>query len=192
MKKIRAKAFKEYIDDNYNNTVVETIDGVDVEIKRHLRLAEMISFVNSVVEGCFQNNEEGNTTTFEPELKDMIIRSELVTRYTNVELPKNYSDQYDFLYETDIVRVIVDTINKNEFNNMLEAIDLKISNEAEARVNILQKQIETIYSAIDNISNQLIDVFGELTPDDMKAFLKSFNEESLAKALLNARNGENE
>ena len=176
MENIKASAFDEYINDNFAKTEVVEIGGVQVEVKHHLSLSEMLDLTDYVVNNCFQ----GENDAYMPQLKDFLFRAGLIQKYTNIELPDNISEQYDFLYQSDIISKIIECINPNEIRNILDAIDLRISHEQTVQLDEYRKKIEEIYSSILEMNRQAEELYKDMSSDDMA---------DLISALANASNG---
>lgn len=141
--------------------------GLEVACKYRLTFFEMLDFVDSVVSACFSDGDGG----FYPEVKEHAIRVGIVTSYTNIELYDDIEKQYDAIMGSDLVDCIVQNIDKNQFQNILDAIDDKISYEAESRVEALRRRIEDAYNAVEAFIEQANQAFGGLTPDDVSGIV---------------------
>lgn len=188
MENIKADAFKEYMNDHFPAEKIIDVGGVQVAVKTRLTVDKIIDFVNFVTSNCFQGDE------YMPQLKDFLIRIEIIRMYTNIELPENMSDQYEFVYGSDLIGQLVDeVINRNEFNNILQAIDCKIAHIEDVSYQEYKSKIDEIYSSITEITNQVSKMYEEMSTDDLTDMIKvmagmsdgSVSDEEIARAMLN-------
>ena len=144
----------------YEETDVEWL-GRTIVIKKALSFAEMLTFVSSVVDTCYLDNGEG-VTVFMPEVKDYAIIFNLVEFYTNIELAHedenehNGFDDYDFIIQSGIQKIILDNIDTEQFDSMIKAIASKIKY-------INDTSSATIMSEMDNLNNALTDIIPQIT-----------------------------
>ncbi len=189
MEKIKAEAFGEYMKDYFPNTKVISIGGIDINVRRHLTINSMISFVDFVANNCFQDNGE----TYLPELKDFLVRVAVINQYTNIELPEEFIEQYNFVYGSDIVPFIVEeVIDHDEFSNMMRAIDSKIENIENVEHREYKQKIDEIYSSLTSLNDQVSQMYANMTPEELTDLVKVFagmsdgsvNEEEIARAMI--------
>ena len=197
MEMIKAEAFKEYMNDYFPKEKVVTIGGVDITVRNHLSMEEMIDFVDFVVKNCTQDNGE----TYIPELKDFLIRREVINRYTNIDLPERIEDQYNFVYGSDIISKLTDgVINRNEFNNILQGIEYQLAYVESVEHREYKKKIDEIYSSITTITDQVSRMYEEMTPAELTDLMKvivgmkdgSVNEEEIARAVMHYKESQSE
>lgn len=188
MENIKADAFREYMNDHFPAERTIEVGGIQVTVKTRLSVDSMIDFVNFVVNNCFQGDE------CLPQLKDFLIRIEIIRMYTNIELPNNIQDQYEFVYGSDLIGQLVDeVINRNEFNNILQAIDFKIAQIEDVAYQEYKAKIEEIYSSINAITEQISQIYDEMSPEDLTDIIKvmagmsdgSVSDEEIARAMMN-------
>lgn len=146
-------------------------NGVTLNVQHTLSLPEMMNFVDAVSKLCFAED----TGAYIPEVKDFGIKTYILEMYAGIEMPKSTNDMYDLLYRTDIVYTIIDNINKVQLDEIVQAIDVKISHMANAKVEALNKQMNELYSAFENLENQLEGMFSGISPDDMSKIIGAFN-----------------
>lgn len=190
MENIKAEAFKEYMNDHFPMTKMVTVGDIDIEVKYHLTFDEMVDFVDNVVDSCFQDNGE----TYIPEFKDYMIREQIIFWYTNIELPENIRDRYNFLYGSDLIsRIIDEAINRNEFNNILQAIDLQIDHMRDVYHMQYKQKIDEIYSSITGITDQVAKLYEDMSDEQLVDLVKavagmtdgSVDDEAIARAMIN-------
>lgn len=189
MEKIKAEAFNEYINDYFPGVKTIDVGGIEVIVKRHLTMEEMIDFVNFVSSNCFQDDDD----TYMPELKDFLIRREIITRYTNIELPEEVEAQYAFIYGSDLISKIIDeVINRNEFNNILQGIDCKIAYIEDVAHKEYKRKIDEIYSSIIAITDQISNIYNDMSTEELTNLMKvvsgmsegTVSDEKIARAIM--------
>lgn len=186
IKKISINAFDKVKAECYTPTKVIEWHGIEVTIKPTLSLVDMLEFVTSVTQSCFDLND----AKFMPEFKDAAIRASILEKYTNFTLPTNIEHQYELLYCTDAIDTVLQHVNHNQFNEMINAIDDKISHLAQSNIEAIHAQMTELYSAFGNLQKNFENIFAGINPDDLSGLLKSLNneqitEEGIVKAYMN-------
>ena len=191
-KRLSINALENATKDNYPTTTTVEWNGLQVVIRRNLGFDEMRVFVDGVTKACFADDD----IVFMPENKDFAIRAIGVELYTNIATPSNLNKRYELLYASDIWAVVLAHIDIEQFSEMMCAIDAKIENIANASISTINKQAADLYSAIENIQEQLSSLFGGVGADDIKNLVGAISdggidEEKLMRAYIGtARNQE--
>jgi cobalamin biosynthesis protein CbiD len=161
--KISIEALEEAAKKTY--TTVETVawNGVEVAVKKALSLEEMMGFVDGVTKSCFAL--DGGA--YLPEVKDFAIKSGLIEAYTNIGLPEDAGRQYNLIYSSDIIQAILEHINRWQFDEMIQAINDKVENLAQANIEMVNRQVNELYAAFDNLQTRLSDVFSGIGAGDI-------------------------
>lgn len=133
-------------------------NGIEVTTKRTLTLEEMLEFVNNVVSSCFSSD----TNTYMPEIKDFVIKSNILRKYTNISLPANLKHQYEIIYNSDICTHIISRIEPTQYNEMLCSIEEKINHIAQGNIERLNKQAEEFNRVLEELNNNLGTQLGAL------------------------------
>ena len=96
--------------------------GIAVTVRTVLPMQEITSFVNSVMDGCYDSTHD----IMVPEMMDFAFRLNVVMRYACVDLPEDIAEQYELLYNTDLYDCIVAVVNsaqvefiRNTISNLL-------------------------------------------------------------------------
>lgn len=184
-KKIPAEIFKTCIDNNALQISPVKVDwhGVELEIKPILSFYEMIGFVNLVAECCFSSD----TNEYLPEMKDFGINCGILALYTNLELPDDIEDRYEYVLRCDAFSLILEVIDEIQFKQIITAIDAKIKILAESNINALQKEVSELYGMVDSLSAQMESLFGEFNSENINSMLSFINSGNLdEKALMDA------
>lgn len=163
MKKISVKNFKEaaaYIK-NRQNTV--DYNGLEISIKDMLSLDDMVTFINSSVNSCFDDNDN-----YMPEIKDFVIKANTIGFYTNISLPSDTNEMYEIIYYSwdYLSTVILNNINCKQYEEMIYAIESKI----EDRNNCSEKLSKTVCSVMSGLKNLI---------DNYSSMIKSINKEDI-------------
>ena len=182
--KVSISALDEIVKNTYAASETVEWNGVEVTIKRSLSMTDMLNFVDSVVESCF----DSQTDEYRPEAKDFAVRVNVMTRYANFALPeKNVEHQYELAICSGAVEMILERINGAQFNEMMRAIDSKIQNRASANVHVMTRKFDDVVESFRHLQNDINKAFSGLTPEDMATLTKVAadgvgNPEALVKA----------
>lgn len=148
---------------------IETVNwhGNELIIKKNLSLSEAMSFVQNVVDSCFDNG------VYRPELKEFAIKLNMINSYSNLSLPSNFERSYEYIYTTDICQTIKLVISGRQYDELIRAIDEKISSLVAANTSAIHKQASDIIVSLDNISSNIGTLFENLSSEDITAALKA-------------------
>ena len=160
-------------------------NDVEITVQRTLPYIDVLNFVNLVVRSCFDTE----TNEYFPEVKAFAIRCCVLEKYANFSLPSNIERRYDLVYNTDAYETVIQHINADQFNEILDAIDKKVENLANANVAAINKQINTIYNMFNSLQEQFNEIFSGITPEDASKFMQTiadgkFDEEKLVQAYM--------
>lgn len=168
MAKKTKKVSVSVMDDILKNTYVpiETVEwnGTEFTIQKSLEMDEMLNFVDSVVRSCFATD----TNEYRPEAKDFAVRVNIMTRYANIAMPNKVEHQYSLAVCSGVVEMIMEHINRAQFNEMMRAIDAKVSNLAAANVEMMNLKFDKLVSSFDDMQKRLTQTFADITSDDIK------------------------
>lgn len=183
IKRVSVNAFEKAMKETYIPTEVFTWNGIEVTVKKNLSLKEMLEFVDSVVKSCFTKD----TNTYIPEIMDFTIKVCVLEKYANFTMPNNVTTQYELVYHTDAVDCVLKYINLRQFNEVCVAINKKIENLAQANIEAVNKQMNELYNAFDNLQNKLASLFEGINSEDVRAVAGALangmlDEEKLVKA----------
>lgn len=156
---------------NYTDNVVNTIKigDVDVDVRYTISINEALEFSNSVVNLCYADKD----SAYSPEIKDFAIRANLVSRYTNIELPESIEDKYMFLYTTDVFDVIRREVNPRQLRSIIYGIDERIEYMNNTIMSGVYKEFMSIVSDMEKLSGIMNDMFGGIDKDTLGAVASS-------------------
>lgn len=161
-KRISVNAFEKVIKDNFSNFVSAEWRGIEVEMKKSLPISEVVAFVNEVATSVFQDD-----AGYMPEITDFLIKANIIKRYTNLSLPSNLEKQYDFIYLSDVITFICDQINMTQLNEIVSAIQKKITYKCDTNVSAIQKQVSEVLTAFDELQNNATNLFSKVDAQDI-------------------------
>ena len=168
-------------------------ENTEIKIRFNLPLGEVLQFVEDVVSSCV----DMENATYTPEIMWFSIYSSVLTRYANFNLPTNVEKQYDLIYNTDAVEQVMPYINKQQYDEIIEAIQARISHECAVMENSAIEKINDLVSRMNAYVAQSEAMFGGVDNADMSSLVRNLadigkiDEEKLIKALVAARNTEN-
>lgn len=188
VKKISINALEKCIERKPETVNIEW-NGLDITIKTRLSFEEMMAFVDGVAESCFA----ADTKAFIPVAKDFVIGCLVIEKYSNLTLPQNVNKKYEIVSGCDVVDVILENVDKAQFDNIVKSINEKIRYLIEE--NLAQATIKTndlLYSVSD-IESKVGDLVSKITPDDMRTLITSISngkldEGKLMEAYLESKN----
>ncbi len=184
MKRISVNALEKCVGDGMQNTVDMAWRDITITITKRLGLSDMMKFVDSVANLCF--SEDG---TYLPEIKDFATRCNVLEMYANFTLPANIEKRYELVYACDAYATIMGVIDRSQFDVILAAIDDKIDNRAQANVEAINRQMNELYAAFEDLQNRLSSTFDGIDKDMMTQLIeamsgKELDEEKLMNAYL--------
>ena len=184
-KKISITTMDKIIKENFNSTVVAEWHGADVIIKTHIALKDVLELVNNVVDSCFQ--EDGG---FMPEIKDFAFNCNVIDKYTNISLPSNLEHKHEIIYGSDIIAFVYQHIDTAQLAEIVSAINTKISHLCNTNAISIQRQMNELISAFENMQAQTADMFSNITPEDISKIMgavseKGISEEKIVEAYIN-------
>ena len=91
-KKISIASLDKVLKEQAVDIATEQWFGNEVKIKHTLSFSEMLAFVDDVVSSCFHT-----TGGYMPELQEFVVKSNILTRYANFNLPDNLEHRYALL-----------------------------------------------------------------------------------------------
>ena len=188
-KKVSIATLEKIMNEPYMPAKVVEWNGVEVTIKPTLSFKDVLSFVDSVVKSCFTTDNG----SYIPEVKEFVTKCCILEMYANFALPTNVERKYDLVYCTDAVNMVVANINTAQLQEIVEAIDTKIDNIAQANIEAVNKQMNELYSAFNNLQEQMTGIFAGIGTDEISKLIGAiagdkFDETKLVQAYIDKRN----
>lgn len=163
--RISYETFKKTVYEHYSGSHAVVWNDIEIMIKPVLSLKEMMTFVDNVVKMCFTED-----AVYLPEAKDFAIKSCILEMYANFDLPRDVSQRYELIYCSDIVTFVIEHINQIQLNEIVNSSNEKIANLAQANIEAMNKQMNDLYNAFNNLQSQISNVFDNISPDDIIKF----------------------
>jgi hypothetical protein len=167
-KRVSINALDKVWKEEFTNTTTQIWHGVEFEVKRTIGMTEMLEFVDDVTKSCFQENGG-----FLPEVIEFAVRSNLVLKYTNLSLPDALEHRYALLYETDLVDVIQDAIDQNQFIEIHQAVYDKVEHLCRTNAIEVQNRLGRVVTAFESVQEQLEQTFSGISQEDVTNLTKA-------------------
>lgn len=175
-------SFMDKVLKNMNNTVTKQWFDIDVQIKRNISLTDTLEMVDEVASCCFL--EDGS---YIPEMKDFVLRCNVLTRYANFTLPEKLEHKYELVYGTDAVDFVLGNINIEQYDAIVCAIEEKLAYLRDTNVAGIERKMYEAVDAFDKLQDKLADMFDGVTAENMAKIASAiadgqFSEERLVQA----------
>lgn len=142
---------------------VEIAPDLNIRIKKRLSLAEMLSFVNEVVESCV----DIPSGEYLPELREFVIRANVLTRYANFTLPTNVERKYELVFGTSAYETVICYIDTNQLNEIRDVIDRRISYVISAMTSAVSFKTTEMLDKVGELTNKVGDSINEMNPEEL-------------------------
>lgn len=187
-KKVSISAVDNIIGERFLNIVTEQWYDVEVKMRRSLPFTEVLAFVDDVVQSCFQRNG-----AYVPEVLDFAIKSNIISKYTNVSMPDNLEHRYAILYNSDLVDFVCQHINMQQLQEMVNSINRKLAYMCDTNTVSVQNRLNDLISAFETMQEKTEAMFGDVTPDDMTRLVGAIGdgaltEEKIVEAYMKHKN----
>lgn len=190
-KKISITAFDKIMREE--NTPIEIIEwhGIDVTIRKTLSLKDALIFVDTVSKSCF----DSETGAYMPEVKVFAMKCCILEMYANFSLPANVEHKYDLVYNTDAVDTVLKHINMRQLNELTDAISEKVDNMAQANIENINKQMNDVYNAFNELQNHFGQILSGVNAEDVSKLVQSIaegkiDEDKIVQAYLSQNKSE--
>lgn len=187
-KKVSISAVDNIIGERFLNVVTGQWYDVEVKMRRSLPFTEVLAFVDDVVQSCFQRNG-----AYVPEVLDFAIKSNIISKYTNVSMPDNLEHRYAILYNSDLVDFVCQHINMQQLQEMVNSINRKLAYMCDTNTVSVQNRLNDLISAFETMQEKTEAMFSDVTPDDMTRLVGAIGdgaltEEKIVEAYMKHKN----
>ena len=187
-KKVSISAVDNIIGERFLNIVTEQWYDIEVKMRRSLPFTEVLAFVDDVVQSCFQRNG-----AYVPEVLDFAIKSNIISKYTNVSMPDNLEHRYAILYNSDLVDFVCQHINMQQLQEMVNSINRKLAYMCDTNTVSVQNRLNDLISAFETMQEKTEAMFGDVTPDDLTRLVGAIGdgaltEEKIVEAYMKHKN----
>lgn len=166
-------AYTQSIVEEDNNPVKLALKAGDVDITaqvvRSIGLDKFASAVESAATSCF--NEDGE---YVPWMEDVALGHAVLSAYTNIELPDDLHELFDFIINTDVLDRVVTIIDSDQFERLVTAIRRKIHNTLKERYSAREQELDMALATLTSVSQslqELGDILDAVTGGDTKAMI---------------------
>ena len=191
-KKVSISAVDNIIGECFLNVVTEQWYDVEVKMRRSIPFTEVLAIVDDVVKSCFQRNG-----AYVPEVLDFAIKSNIISKYTNVSMPDNLEHRYAILYNSDLVDFVCQHINMQQLQEMVNSINRKLAYMCDTNTVSVQNRLNDLISAFETMQEKTEAMFGDVMPDDMTRLVGAIGdgaltEEKIVEAYMKHKNTPND
>lgn len=142
-----------------------------INIKSQLTVDEYMSFISNVVECCFDDDGE-----YIAHAKSLAIGVELIDKYTDLWISDKdltLEDKSLIIYNTDIIELIKDSVNKFQYTELMNAVNSQIEYRIKSSISANENKLNAIISEFENIFNQIKSVVNGMSADDISNLFKN-------------------
>ncbi len=148
--------------------------GETILVNRRLNLSDMLDFVGSVVGGCFTSDGQ-----YMPEAKEFVIRCAVLQFFGNFRMPENIEKRYETVYSDPVSSAYADILNvidRAQMTDIRNAIDAKIEYIVHSNIEVVNRQLNVLSDAVEELGKSLGGVFGDMTEEDAKALIQNLTQ----------------
>lgn len=173
MSKITISKWKEHLKDGSGDKD-SNFFAENLEVKKHLGLTEMVSFVNDSAKSCFSEH----TGKFMPEVKDFVIKANTIGYYTNLTMPENLEERYKMVYASwgEISNVVFERIDYEQYKDIINAVEARIGMIMNEDRDSARHIVFEIVKKISDITNSLNGLFDGVNNEDIRALISAISE----------------
>ena len=165
---------------NVPHYTFEWCNGVTVDVVHSVPFATELAIIEAVAQSCFDDDDN-----YYPVLVDMMLRHEVIAKYTNIELPDDVEVCYALFYNTDLWQCVSEYIDEVQLSNIQAAAYEMIRRRNDIRSEMMRKSMAEMVEGVSRIS----DAFKGVSPDDISGVMNAFangsiNESKIVNAIL--------
>lgn len=180
-RKVPVKDIDRVMKENFKiEPAVVTWGGLEIKVKRTIGLANTIAFVSGVSDLCFS----GGFPEYHPSLKDFGFKSNILEYYTNIRLSSDVEKRHDLIYNTDIVDVVKKHINKEQLDEIWDAIEEKVDREANSNIEAINNQLATLDATVKMIEDELSNAYASISDMDINSLVDVMGGEAIDEKKL--------
>ncbi len=154
-KKVSISDFERIANEQRHNDTTIDWNGVEVTVKYSLSLAEMLKFVQNIVDTCVVDG------MFLPEVFDFAVQANILSLYANFKIPDNVEKAYDLVMTTDAVEFVSGEIDDVQLKSMVSSAREKIKYMRSATAGI-RKQLKKLDELAVAVKGRLKKEFSEV------------------------------
>lgn len=116
--KVTGLEAKQITNSIYEKNIVIKWHGKNINVCKLLPPEKMIQLIHNIICECTDKERK----IFMPELLDFLFKSNIITEYSQVELPIDIKDRYDVVYSSDLFDIISNSINSEQVSSIKQII----------------------------------------------------------------------
>lgn len=114
---ITAKEIEQITNSLYNNKITISWHGKKIKVYSALSFNDYNSLIKSILDLCTLESKD-----VIPEVVPFVFRSEVVSFYSNVELPSDVESRFFILFQSDLYKTISANINPDQLKSIVEIL----------------------------------------------------------------------
>lgn len=146
-------------------------EDVEIVIQRTLPLNDVLQFVTDAVAACI----DADTGAYTPEVLPFVVKMNVLTIYANFTMPANVEKQYDLIYNTDVVDRVMAHINKEQYGEIVSAINEKIEYECAIMTSAAVSQVNELASRMEEFAGKTQALFSDVSGDEVSALMHNLS-----------------
>lgn len=170
-------------DSNVKDIISFTLSNdIVINLKRNLSIPEVLQFTKDVIEGLVDKENR----IFLDEMKSFMIRLYFLFYYTNIDLPTQIEDQYDFVIShSGMINQMMDSVDQNQLSDIISAI---VSKENVIKQSFVQynEQMDILLVGLNNLMfsiNQIInDNMDSMKNIDIQQLIQNLSQKNLSES----------
>ena len=119
-----------------------------------------------------------------PEVFDMLLRAGTIGEYSNVRLPKEVGHMGRILYGSDLYETVWRHISREQHDAVTDAVWERINARNNMNKVLFENEIQRAVDGIQSLGEQLAQLFGEVSADDIKALVSAIGEGGIDEGKL--------
>jgi len=143
IKKITAEEIRAAMKDYEPEAITIEWRGLEFIVKRTISFAEMAKIVETVTATCFSPEGE-----YMPVCRDFMWAHEIISAYTNLELPEDAEECCQIIYDADLFMHVIDHISSDQYGEMYSAIGANIRHKLNTDMQALKKSVQEITDSL--------------------------------------------
>lgn len=163
-----------------NNYVSTNFHGVPFRYRESIGLSEMLSIVQCVSDSVI----EADGTDYTPHMFEIALYKEIIETYTDIVLPEDIQEAYEFILNSRIMNHINTLINQEQIEAIVKNINntvdyrqqMAISSQTK-RTEELSSQYEFALQSIEELIEQMKTFFSGIDGESVRGFVDVIHNE---------------
>lgn len=157
MKNVNIEDLRKYSKDMIEDTKTIKVGKMEIEVKQHTTILEKLDFAANIYNNSIKNDNGEHIV--EGILSDMYYVTGLISRYTNIKLPKDGIEAYSLVVDTGIFDIVYNEISKVERAELDRVVERYLSDK-EKEYNQINSTSMTLKNIVEALADMLPDIDG--------------------------------